>query len=795
VRNLKLILSYDGSDFFGWQVQPGRTTVQGALASAIARLSGEHVLPQGSGRTDAGVHALAQVASFRTASPIPAENWARALNDILPPSIRVLEVTEAASGFHARKSARAKTYRYRMYRAAICPPFLARYVWHYPYPLQEPAMIAAAGVVVGEHDFTSFAAVDPERLERFSAGATCGAGTANAGTTNVRTIFSSTWARAGDELIYTVRGSGFLHHMVRNLIGTFLLMGKGTVSLEDLRRIRGRPHRARQRPLSDRSGILIGNGGAPVPPRVHFFAMATDAEFAVSRIASVNPATGEILGELDSAGPAEVRATVARARAAQPDWNAWGIRHRVRVVRRFQQLLLARKAGIARRITLEAGKPMVEALLTEVLVALDAARFLADNAFAILREEKLPHRNLALKAKSGRILREPYGVVGIISPWNYPFSIPATGALAALVAGNAVVLKPSELTPLIALKLQSLLGEAGVPRGIFQVLPGAGPTGEALVKSEIDKLVFTGSVATGRRIARLAAERLLPVLLELGGKDAMLVLEDADIDVASSAAVWGAFMNAGQTCLSVQRCYAHRSLYPAFLAACADKARKLRVGNGMSEATDVGPMIHERQVRLVESQVEDALQRGARVLAGGVRLRELGPTFFAPTVLADVDHTMRVMREETFGPVLPIAPFADDAEAVRLANDSEYGLAASVWTGDRARGERLARRIDAGTVMVNDVLSSFSIAEAPHGGVKSSGLGRTHGRWGLEEMARLKYLDSDRLPRLKKIWWFGYGGGFTREMDGFLDLLYARPLREKLKAAVRAAGALWRRKL
>jgi len=523
--------------------------------------------------------------------------------------------------------------------------------------------------------------------------------------------------------------------------------------------------------------------------------MAINAEFAVSRIASVNPATGEVLGELDSAGPTEVRAAVARAHAAQLEWDAWGIHNRVKVMRRFQQILLAHKTDIARRITQEAGKPLVEALLTEVLVVLDATRFLIENAFAILREEKLTHGNLAMKTKSGRILREPYGVVGIISPWNYPFSIPATEALAALVAGNAVVLKPSELTPLIALELQALLREAGVPDDIFQVLPGDGETGAALVRSEISKLIFTGSVTTGRRIAQVAAERLLPVVLELGGKDPMIVLEDADIDVASSGAVWGAFMNAGQTCLSVERCYVHQSLYSVFLEACAEKVRKLRVGNGMDPASEIGPMIHERQVRVVETQIEDAKQRGARVLVGGTRLRELGPTFFAPTVLADVDHNMRVMQEETFGPVLPVTPFREETEAVRRANDSDFGLAASIWTRDRARGERLARQINAGTVMVNDAVSCFSISEAPHGGVKASGLGRTHGRWGLEEMARVKYVDSDRLPRIKKIWWFGYGGGFGGEMESLLDLLYALPLREKLKAAARAAGALWRRKL
>jgi tRNA pseudouridine38-40 synthase len=268
VRNLKLILSYDGADFAGWQVQPGRTTVQGALSSAIGRLSGENVLPQGSGRTDAGVHALAQVATFATASTIPSENWVRALNDILPASIRVLEVSEASTEFHARKSARAKTYRYRILRTAICPPFLARYVWHYPYPLNESLMIEAASVVVGEHDFTSFAAVDPERVERLAAEESVGEGQTNHGRTNnvltnnvrpnnVRTIFSSCWAREGDELVYTVRGSGFLHHMVRNLVGTFLLAGKGTVSTEGLQGILRARDRSAAGPTAPAGGLYL----------------------------------------------------------------------------------------------------------------------------------------------------------------------------------------------------------------------------------------------------------------------------------------------------------------------------------------------------------------------------------------------------------------------------------------------------------------------------------------------------------------------------------------------------------
>jgi len=522
--------------------------------------------------------------------------------------------------------------------------------------------------------------------------------------------------------------------------------------------------------------------------------MATDLQIAARKIASVNPATGEVLREFECAGEDEVGGVVARARAAQAAWAELGLRRRIAILREFQAKLHAKKSEIAAAITREAGKPLVEALVTEVLVVLDAARFLIDNAWGLLRDEPVPHGNLVTKLKSGWLVREPHGVIGIISPWNYPFSIPATETLAALVAGNVVVLKPSELTPLVALELASLLHAAGVPEDVFQVVVGEGAAGAALLRSPIDKLVFTGSVGTGKRIAVAAAERLLPVVLELGGKDPMLVLDDADVDVASSAAVWGAFVNAGQACLSVERCYVHRSLYEAFAKACAEKTMQLRVGNGMDSHIDVGPMIRERQVRIVESHVEDAKARGARVLAGGTRLPELGVNFYAPTVLVDVNHDMRIMREETFGPVLPMMAFVDDDEAVRLANDSEYGLAASVWTRDSRRGEKLARRIHAGTVMVNDVISCFGISEAPHGGVKASGVGRTHGRFGLDEMVRVKYLDIDRMPGMKKVWWHGYGESFRRQMEGFLDMQFARGLGTRLRGAVRAAGVVRRKR-
>ena len=523
--------------------------------------------------------------------------------------------------------------------------------------------------------------------------------------------------------------------------------------------------------------------------------MPVEVQVVQRKVVSANPATGEVLREFDCASADEVRDAVANARSAQPAWHGLGVGKRLAIIQKFQRLLNDRKQRIAQVINSEAGKPVTEALLTEVLVVLDTARFLRNETYGFLREQPLPHGNVVTKAKSGRLILEPYGVIGIISPWNYPFSIPATESLAALATGNAVVLKPSELTPQCALELASLLHESGVPEGIFQVVIGEGTAGAALIESGIGKLIFTGSVATGRRIAQTAAARLLPVVLELGGKDPMIALDDADVDVASSGAVWGAFVNAGQACLSVERCYVHRRIYDAFVSSCVEKTKRLRVGNSVDPNIDIGPLIRERQLHAVEQHVEDARARGARVMTGGERITSLGPNFYAPTVLADVSHDMQIMREETFGPVLPIMAFDSDGEAIRLANDSEYGLAASVWTRDRARGETVARQLTAGTVIVNDAVSCFGISEAPHGGVKDSGIGRTHGRFGLEEMVWTKYLDVDLLPGIKKPWWYGYGAGLGEAAGGLLDFQFGRGIGRRIMGGLRSLQLIRRPRL
>ncbi|MFN2453235.1 MAG: aldehyde dehydrogenase family protein [Pyrinomonadaceae bacterium] len=483
---------------------------------------------------------------------------------------------------------------------------------------------------------------------------------------------------------------------------------------------------------------------------------AARVDSSVEFIASLNPATGEEIGRVPVFSAGEVANAVRESRTAQKEWGKLSFAERGHVVMRARKNVLERMDELAELISREAGKPIAEAIAMEITPTLDLMQFFARRTARLLRTEKINIGQYGLMGRTSRIIYKPLGVVGIISPWNFPWAIPLGEVVMALMAGNSVVLKPSELTPLIGLKIGEVFAEAGLPDKVLQVVTGGGATGAALVEAQVDKIMFTGSVATGKRVAQAAAKNLTPVVLELGGKDPMIVLEDADLEQAASAAVWGAFSNSGQACASVERCYVHKSIAQEFTNRVVEKTRALKQQIGTSEGADIGAMSSEKQLEIVEEHVRDAVAHGARALTGGHRPKNLAGTFHEPTVLTEVNHTMAVMCEETFGPVLPVMSFETEDEAIKFANDSPFGLTASVWTKNIARGKRIAERIEAGTVMVNEVLYTHGIAQTPWGGVKQSGLGRTHGREGLMELVWPQHLHVNRLPRIGDLWWFNY---------------------------------------
>jgi acyl-CoA reductase-like NAD-dependent aldehyde dehydrogenase len=490
-----------------------------------------------------------------------------------------------------------------------------------------------------------------------------------------------------------------------------------------------------------------------------------------------------------AASAADLGEIFAAARAAQKDWAAQPLKNRCSTLARLRDAVYEARETITDTISRETGKPRLEAIFAEILVVLDTADFLSRRAPRWLRREKVPHHNIAMKAKSAWTEFHPHGLVAIISPWNYPFSIPMTQVISALITGNAVVLKPSELTPACGALIARLAARARVPAGLVNVLQGRGDLGAAIIDAGPDKVFFTGSVVTGTKIAQACAAKLIPSVLELGGKDAMIVLADADLDVASSAAVWGGFMNCGETCISVERIYVEQAVAAQFTALCAAKTKKLRLGPPTDSDAEIGPMIRLRQLEKVEAQLRDAAARGAQIVTGGNRRTDLGPNFLEPAVVTNVDHSMDLMREETFGPVIAIRAVASADEALTLANDSPFALSASVWTGNPKRGAEIASRVRAGSVMVNDVASYYGIAEAPHGGPGVSGWGHSHGRLGLLEMVQTKYIDIDRLPHLAKPWWFGYTADLAAAADGFVRTLFAPSWRKKLGAMAGKRGA------
>jgi acyl-CoA reductase-like NAD-dependent aldehyde dehydrogenase len=487
-----------------------------------------------------------------------------------------------------------------------------------------------------------------------------------------------------------------------------------------------------------------------------------------------NPATGEIIAAVPVVPPDEVADLVARARRAQPGWEALGFDGRAAILRRCQKWISENTERVIETIVSETGKTYEDALTAEVSYAEGAFAFWAKNAAKYLAEEKVKASSPFVRGRKLIVRYAPVGVVGVIGPWNYPLTNSFGDCIPALAAGNAVLLKPSSVTPLTSMLMGEMLRECGLPKDVFQVVPGSGETASALI-DEGDFVMFTGSTETGKKVMERAARTLTPVALELGGKDPMIVCADADLERAANAAVHYSMQNAGQTCISTERVYVEAAIHDEFVRLVTDKARALRQGSpGEAGSVDVGAVTHPPQSGIVERHVNDAVARGARVLTGGSRRDEHGH-YFEPTVLVDVDHSMDCMREETFGPTLPIMKVKDADEAVRLANDTPFGLQASVWTKDAAKGERLARRVEAGAVTVNDAQINYMALELPMGGWKESGLGTRHGADGIRKYTKRQALLVTSFAPLKRdMHMMPYSARRTRFLERLLKLVYGR---------------------
>lgn len=493
----------------------------------------------------------------------------------------------------------------------------------------------------------------------------------------------------------------------------------------------------------------------------------------VTTIKSFNPATGELVGEVPCMGESDVGAAVKKAWAAYDSWRLTEYQHRARKLNRLRNVLVRRADEIAALITKEVGKPLVESLLAELTGPLDACLWFAENSERALKDQIVSMTNPLLSSKQSVITFDPIGVIGIISPWNYPFAIPVMSIIMAVMVGNTVVLKPSEKSPLVGIKIGELFSEAGFPEGVVLVVTGDRTTGVHLCRTRLARLIFTGSVEGGSKVMAEAAENVTPVTLELGGKDPAIVLPDAPPDWTARGLVWGAFTNCGQACASIERVYIVKGKHTdRLLDALVAHTRALKLGAGTDANVDVGPLIDESQLGKVAAQVDAAVAAGARLLCGGKRRDDLGGYFYEPTILAEVNHSMKVMTEETFGPVLPVMVVDSEDAAVELANQSDYGLCASVWSRNLGKAEDVARDLEAGTVFINDCLFSFACPQVPWGGLKKSGFGRTHSYFGLLDLVNVKHITIDAAGGGHRLWWYPYGSSRVERARGGIQVLH-----------------------
>jgi acyl-CoA reductase-like NAD-dependent aldehyde dehydrogenase len=488
---------------------------------------------------------------------------------------------------------------------------------------------------------------------------------------------------------------------------------------------------------------------------------------------SFNPATGELIGTVETITPAKVQGIVDDVAEVQPFWAALSLEDRARYMRRAVDVLLSELDEIAELLTSEQGKPRVESYTMELLPTVDSLKWIADNGPQILSDEKLS-MPIILKSKSAKFTYEPIGVVGVIAPWNYPWSIPFGEVAIALMCGNGVVLKPASLTPLIGDRIRQTFEKAGLPEGLIRTVHGGGRIGDALVKSTAGKIFFTGSVEVGKKVGVECAKRMKGSVLELGGKDPQIVCADTDLANAVSGSVWGGFANAGQTCSGIERVYVMEDVADQFIDGVVRETERLTVGDPREWTTEIGPMVSDDQAAIVTELVDDAVKSGATKLTGGpTKIQGMKGSFIAPIVLTDVTHDMRIMNEEIFGPVLPVMRVKSEEEAITLANDSQFGLGASVWTKDRAKGERMSHEIESGMVWVNDHSFSHGACQCAWGGVKDSGLGRSHSKFGFYECVNVKQLAWEP-GWTRDMWWQPYDRKLGDAIRYSAQMLYSR---------------------
>ena len=490
------------------------------------------------------------------------------------------------------------------------------------------------------------------------------------------------------------------------------------------------------------------------------------------RIRLTSPVTLEEIGQFECASDEEVRQAVAKARRAQPAWAALSMEERAQYMDRTCRVVLDRQEDIIAQVIKETGKPRIEALSMEVFSSVDSLCYYAKNAAKFLKPRKGRVHGVLRFTKKLVITHQPLGVVGIITPWNGPFILGMNPSVQALMAGNTVVVKGSEVTPYSTRLVAEMFEEAGLPEGVLQVLMGDGHTGAALVEAGCNKISFTGSVATGRKVAEACGRQLIPCTLELGGKDAMVVCADADLDRAASGAVIGSCMNPGQYCCGTERIYVVDGAYDDFVDKVVAKTRVLKQSD--EGEFDVGAIFWDRQLAIIEAHVEDAKAKGARVLVGGRRNPKLKGLYYEPTVLVDVDHTMDVMQSETFGPVISIMRVADENEALRMANDSPYGLNGNVWTRNKRKGVELAARIETGACSVNDMALSYGVPAAPFGGRKSSGLGQVNGETGVRGYTHAMPILVERFGGKDLPQGYPYTAKKTDGLQSFMNFLWGR---------------------